>query len=124
MGEGPTLMTRLVSALRGEVSAENLEAYRRAGGVAYGELEKAEALRTELAVSRVLPRDVPAEAAGRLLCTWNSFVLQTLGEEMLDADYSADPRPAGFVPPVTAEQVMAFFGQVRPRAFRRRSTVR
>jgi hypothetical protein len=33
---------------------------------------------------------------------------------MLDADYAADPRTVGFVPPVTAEQVLAFFGQVEP----------
>jgi hypothetical protein len=111
-GGKPGLMTRLVSALRGEVTAENLEAYRRAGGVAYQELEGAESLRVKLAADGVPPRGTPPAEAGQLLCAWNGFVLQTLGEEMLDADYAADPRTVRFVPPVTAEQVLAFFGQV------------
>lgn len=37
-----------------------------------------------------------------------------------DADYAADPHTVGFVPPVTAEQVLAFFGQVEPWVARAR----
>ena len=37
----------------------------------------------------------------QLLAAWNAFVVQTLGEMLLDADYRADPGTVGFVPPVT-----------------------
>ena len=47
-----------------------------------------------------------------MLCAWNAFALQTLGDKFLEADYSLNPVTAGFVPPVTAEQVLAFYSQV------------
>src|SRR6266567_2470883 len=38
----PGMMTRLASAMHGEVSADTVEAYRRAGGVAYQDMTDAE----------------------------------------------------------------------------------
>jgi hypothetical protein len=56
-----------------------------------------------------LQGEVPADTleAYRRACSWNAFLLQTLGDQFLDADYRANPASVGFVPPVTAEQVLA-----------------
>ena len=107
-----TFMTRMTAAFKGEVRADELEAYRRAGGIVYTELEQAETLRRRLAQDGVNLWHGPQGAAGQLLCVWNAFVLQAIGEHLLDADYAADPRTSGFVPPVTAHQVGACFAQV------------
>ncbi|WP_214321243.1 hypothetical protein [Nonomuraea sediminis] len=93
-----TMKTRMAAALKGEVRADELEAYRRAGGLVYAELEQLEMAADQL--------------PSRRLCTWNAFVLQSIGEHLLDADYAADPSTAGYVPPVTARQVGACFAQV------------
>lgn len=45
----PSLMTRVAAKVKGEVRADTLDAYRRAGGVVYGEMQNAEALRGKLA---------------------------------------------------------------------------
>ncbi|MFF5206461.1 hypothetical protein [Streptosporangium sp. NPDC000396] len=108
----PTLMTRMAAAFKGEVPADELEAYRRAGGLVYAELEHAEILRRQLAQDGVNLWYGPQGAARQLLCTWNAFVLQTIGEHLLDADYAADPRTTGYVPQVTGRQVAACFDQV------------
>ncbi|MER6951291.1 hypothetical protein ABT294_45475 [Nonomuraea sp. NPDC000554] len=108
----PTLVTRVVAAAKGEVRSDELEAYRRAGGIVYTELEHAEALRLRLAQEGVNLWHGPRSASGQLLCTWNAFVLQTIGEQLLDADYAADPRTTGYVPTVTSRQVAACFDQV------------
>lgn len=108
----PGLVTRLAAALHGEVAATTVEAYRRAGSVAYQDMTDAEQLRGSLAESGGgLWAATPAQAS-RLLCAWNAFALQTLGDELVEADYRADPRTAGFLPPVTAEQAAAFLGEV------------
>ncbi|WP_214322728.1 hypothetical protein [Nonomuraea sediminis] len=107
-----SLMTRMAAAFKGEVSADELESYRRAGGLVYTELEQAEALRGRLAAEGVNLWHGPQAAAGQLLCTWNAFVLQAIGEHLLDADYAADPRTVGYVPQVTSLQVGACFAQV------------
>jgi len=106
----PGLLTRLVARLSGEVSADTLDAYRRAGLGVYDLVGSAEAERGELAA-------VPAAAVDDatrcfLLCTWNAFALQTLGDAFVDADYEANPRTVGFVPPVTKDQALQFYGEV------------
>ncbi|EYB66334.1 MULTISPECIES: hypothetical protein [Deinococcus] len=47
-----------------------------------------------------------------LACAWNAFALQTLGDKMLEADDAADPDTVGFVPPVTFDQVNAYYTEV------------
>src|SRR5260370_34027040 len=69
----------------------------------------AEQLRGSLAVSGDGLWAASAGQSSQLLCTWNAFALQTLGDELVEADYQADPRTAGFLPPVTAEQPAAQF---------------
>lgn len=110
--ERPTLMTRLAATLHGEVAATTIEAYRRAGAAAYGEMTAADAARAEIADSGADLWSIPAGRSSQLLCTWNAFALQTLGDELVEADYRADPRTVGYLPKVTAEQTAAFLGQV------------
>lgn len=109
----PTIWIRLNASLRGEVPATTLEAYRRAGQIVYTDLQAAETLRSELTVGAGVWGATAAQQA-QLLCTWNAFVAEVIAEEMLDADYTADPRTAGFLPPVTAQQVGLLFAQVEP----------
>src|SRR6201994_2317511 len=80
----PSVMTKMRASLAGERDAVLLEALRSAGRVAYDEL----------------------------LAAWNAFVLQTLGETLLDADYATKPGTVGFVPPVTFNQVSAWLSAV------------
>ncbi|MCP2342835.1 hypothetical protein [Actinomadura rupiterrae] len=108
----PTLLVRMAAKLKGEVRADTLESFRRAGGVAYAEVQNAEELRRKLAADGTNLWHVDPGVAGQLLCSWNAFVLQSIGEHLLDADYAADPRTAGYVPPVTHTQVTACFDQV------------
>jgi hypothetical protein len=104
----PTLMTKMRAALGGERDAAFLEALRAAGRVAYDELIVAERIRA----SGVSPWGAPAAIGSQNLATWNAFVLQTLGETFLDADYAAKPGTVGFVPPVTYDQAARWFAAV------------
>jgi len=114
------MMTRLAAAMHGEVSADTVEAYRRAGGAAYQDMTDAEQLRASLAASGAGLWGASPAQASRLLCAWNAFALQTLGDELIEADYRADPRTVGFLPPVTAEQAAAFLGEVEQWSSRAR----
>lgn len=85
---------------------------RSAGASAYGLLVEAEGRRQQL---RAEGRDgFSADAATKafLVCSWNAFSLQTLGDEFVEADYGADPKTVGFLPPVTAEQALGFYDEV------------
>lgn len=112
MNDQPSMLTRLRAAVRGEQSAETLEAFRRAGADAYGALTAAEHARGELAAAGRTPWEATDGERAMLVASWCAFVLQTLADEFLDADYRADAGTVGFVPPVTAEQALAFYGQV------------
>jgi hypothetical protein len=106
------MVTRLAAALHGEVAASTVEALRTAGGAAYQDMMDAEQLRGSLAASVDGLWAASPGQSSQLLCTWNAFALQTLGDELVEADYRADPRTKGFLPPVTAEQATAFLGEV------------
>jgi hypothetical protein len=56
--------------------------------------------------------DAPTAVASQLLAGWNAFVLQTLGESFLDADYTANPGTVGYAPPVTFQQVSGWLSAV------------
>jgi hypothetical protein len=112
MTDEPRLWTRLVAALHGEIPAATLEAYRHAGAGAYELLDRSELRRAELTIEHADAWSTdPATKAFRL-CTWNAFTLQLLGDELLDADYRVNPATVGFVPPVTAQQALAFYAPV------------
>jgi hypothetical protein len=104
----PGIVARVVAALRGEVSAATLEAYRSAGMAVYDVLAEVDAERKQ-AVGAIL-----AGERSRRVAAWNALVPQLLGEALLEADYAADPRTAGFVPKVTAEQGGRLFALVEP----------
>jgi hypothetical protein len=109
---GPTLMTRLAAMLSGEVSATTVEAYRRAGAVAYEDLMRAESARCDLIGTGVDLWSAGIGSLSQFLCTWNAFALQVLGDELVEADYRAMPRTVGYLPAVTAEQAAGFLGEV------------
>lgn len=112
--ERPPLMTRLAASLSGEVAATTIEAYRRAGAAAYEQMGIADAARAEITALGADLWSVSAGRSSQLLCTWNAFALQTLGDALVEADYRGDPRTVGFLPKATAEQSAAFLGQVEP----------
>jgi hypothetical protein len=105
----PGIATRVRARLRGERTAGALEALRSAGIGIDIELSRAEQVRAQLAVDGQTLWDCPRSVSSHLLATWNAFLLQTLAAGMLDADYQADRGTVGFVPPVTFEQVWAWF---------------
>lgn len=108
----PTLMTKMRASLGGERDAALIEALRTAGRVAYDELMAAEKLRAELTAAGSSLWDAPVAVSSQLLAAWNAFVLQTLGETFLDADYTANPGTVGFVPPVTYDQASRWLAAV------------
>ena len=108
----PTLWGRIVARLKGEVSSETLEAYRRAGKTVYDLLDCAEAARIEARTRGLNAWTLEPAKQAQLLFTWNAFVLQTLGDQFLDADYAHDPLTVGYVPVITAEQARLFYDQV------------
>lgn len=112
MTDHPKLWTRIVARLHGEVAAEALEAYQRAGAEVYRLLEDLEGDRDEWKVKGVDAWSVDGPTQAAFLCAWSAFSLQLLGDRLLDADYEGDPSTVGFVPPVTAAQALAFYGQV------------
>ncbi|GAB3971944.1 hypothetical protein GCM10029978_048070 [Actinoallomurus acanthiterrae] len=110
---------RTTRALEGQLSVQTLEGYRRAGRLVHRELEDAERWRREH-LSRPTGSLLPASAAaGRLLCVWNAYVLQTLGEHLLDA---VDPYDDGTVRSGAAARILAFLGQVERWLFHARRT--
>lgn len=108
----PGVWGRLLAGAQGEVSAELLEAYRRAGRAIHPQLDAAEKRRFDLRLAGRTPWSAAPHESLELLCTWNAFALQTLGDRMLDADYAHQPATAYFVPRVTFDQVQAYYGQV------------
>ena len=112
MAGKPTGWNRLVAKLQGEVPAAELEAFRRASAPVLELLEQVERRRLECSIDGLDPWTVPPATRAAFLCAWNAFVLQTLGDAFLNADYRAEPRTPHFVPPVTAQQVLRFYEPV------------
>jgi hypothetical protein len=112
MSENPPLWGRMFAWVQGEIPTTTLEAYRRASGPVFELMDRVEARRQACLIDGLTPWTIPSATRAELLCAWTAFVLQTLGNDLLDADYSDYPPTAGYVPPVTAQQVMAFFGEV------------
>lgn len=105
----PTLWNRFCAKMAGEVSADTLEAYRRASLAVYDSLDHLESHRQKAKDEGKNAWNMAPAAKAEILCTWNAFVLQTLGDRFLDADYQGDPLTAGFVPPITADQILSFY---------------
>jgi hypothetical protein len=112
MTEKPGFLGKALAFVQGEVPTDTLEAYRRAGNAVYDLLDKAEAQRLSLKIQGLNPWTAPTATQAHLLCTWNAFALQTLGDQFLDADYQFDPATVGYVPSKTARQIFEFYNQV------------
>jgi len=108
----PTVWNRMCAAMSGEVSADTLEAYRRASLAVYDALDHCEKHRETAKADGKNAWTLANATKAEILCTWNAFVLQTLGDRILDADYDNDASTRGFVPPVTADQILSFYAQV------------
>jgi hypothetical protein len=91
----PSLMTKMRASLAKERDAVVLEALRAAGKVAYDELMAADRAREQLAADSMSLWDAPPATGSLLLAAWNAYMLQTLGEQFLDADYAARPGTVG-----------------------------
>ncbi len=112
MNTKPTLWNRFCASATGEVSADTLEAYRRASLAVYDALEHSETHRQSAVTEGKNAWTLPKSTQAEMLCTWNAFVLQTLGDRFLDADYEGDPHTVGFVPAITSDQILSFYTQV------------
>jgi hypothetical protein len=112
MTHKPSGWNRLVARMRGEVPATALEAYRRASLPVFELFEHMERRRLECKIDGLDPWAVPPATRAAFLCAWNAFVLQTLGNDILDADYRGEPATLGYVPPVTADQVLRLYEDV------------
>ncbi|MEO7518862.1 MAG: hypothetical protein ABIY58_08890 [Acidimicrobiales bacterium] len=110
--EEPTRWGRMVARMHGEIPAEELEAYRRAGAEVYALLEDLEGRRLDSILGSGDAWAVAPATQAALVCGWNAFALQLLGDQLLSADYEADPPTVGYVPVVTARQALEFYGQV------------
>jgi len=106
------MWVRMISRLQGEVPATTLEAYQRASMPVFDLLDQVEARRLACAAEGLNPWTVPPATRAEFLCAWNAFVLQSLSNDILAADYRENPSTAGYVPPVTADQVLTFYSQV------------
>ena len=112
MDEEPNLWGRMMAKLSGEVPADVLEAYRRAGGEVYQLLDDLAGRRLDIVLGTGDAWSVAPATQAALVCGWNAFALQLIGDQLLAADYEADPSSVGFVPPATAQEALGFYGQV------------
>lgn len=102
----------MVARLQGEIPADVVEAYRRAGAEVYALLDDLETLRLEATAAGLDAWSIEPATQAALLCGWNAFALQLVADQLLDADYEANPATVGYLPAVTSEQALAFYGQV------------
>lgn len=72
----------IAGTFRGELSPSGLQGLRAAGAAAYSLNEEADAMRAEPSYD---PWSADLGAELFLVCTWNSFALQTIGDQLLEA---------------------------------------
>jgi hypothetical protein len=89
------------------LSLPTLDVQRSAGPRIRRELDEAERLRHDLLDARTDPRHFPPSLAGRLLSVWNAYVLQTVGEHLLD---TVRYRTFGTVRAEVASRILEFLG--------------
>ncbi len=109
-----TLWGHIVSRLSGEVPAEVVAAYQRASIPVYEMLDHVEQKRQEIKILGNHPWDMSAATQAEILCAWNAYALQLLGDQFVEADFRLNPATAGYLPAITADQVLAFYTQVEP----------
>ncbi|WP_309720562.1 hypothetical protein [Armatimonas sp.] len=112
MSDEITFWGNLVSRLQGEIPAQTLEAYQRASLGVYEMLDHTEQKRLDIKLEGHHPWEVPSATQSEVLCFWNAYALQLLGDKFIEADYMVSPATRGYLPPVTANQVLSFYQQV------------
>lgn len=112
MTSHPSVLTRVIARLRGEVSAATLDAYARTSLLVHELTDEVEHRRREHRAAGLDPWMVPPAARAEQLCAWNAMFLQGIAIELLQADYREEPLTAGYVPPPIAEQALRFFSGV------------
>jgi hypothetical protein len=112
MSEEITVWGHLVSRLQGEIPAHTLEAYRRASLSVYEMLDHTEQKRLDVKIEGHHPWEVPQATQAEILCAWNAYALQLLGDKFIEADYANDPMTRGYLPPITSDQILVFYEQV------------
>jgi hypothetical protein len=95
------LLRWLRSSLHGEVSIADLEARRRAGQAAYGLVDEADSVHGDDRSAQLFR-----------LCAWNAFALQSIVDNLIEADATFDPGTAGYVPRSTLLYVGACLDEV------------
>ena len=112
MAAKPSRWNRLMARVRRELPAADLDAYRAASLPVFELWEHVERRRQECRNEGLDAWQVPPATRAELVCAWNAFVLQVLGNCLLDADYRGQPSTRGFVPRGTAEQIRQFYQEV------------
>jgi hypothetical protein len=96
------------------VDVAPLRAFQRAGNAVYETLDDAEQLRQKLQASGADAwRYSPAQSAA-LLCTWNAYVLQTIGESLLAGAVRQPGSGQTLLAKPCFDQAWLVFAQVEP----------
>lgn len=112
MGQHVGLWTRIVARLDGDVPAKSFDGYRRAGASVYDLMDRVEQRRKDLTARKVGPWNADRTTQYEFAFAWNAYVLQSLGDKIIEAGSIAEPEAQGYLRPVTAHQVAAFYDQV------------
>lgn len=102
---------RLRARMRGDVSAEPLRAYRRAGGTVDALLAEVERRRVDAGLAGRGAWSTDRSAQQQALCAWCAFVLQQLGDATLGAQEAR--RAGGFVSERVHAQVAVYYREVQ-----------
>ncbi|HEV7465609.1 MAG TPA: hypothetical protein VGP96_04875 [Candidatus Dormibacteraeota bacterium] len=102
---------KLQARMKGEVSAEPLQAYRRAGAAVDALMADVDQRRVDATLAGRTAWTVDRSAQVEALCAWCAFVLQQLGDATLDAHEAR--HPGGFVSEQTSAQVTAYYRGVQ-----------
>ncbi len=103
---------RLLAWMKDEVPADDLEAFRAAGGIVAALLLDRERLLHQLELDGASVWTAAPAVRAQLVSTWCADALQTLGDTFLQTAYDVDPTPPGHVPELIRRQALAFYHEV------------
>ncbi len=103
---------RLLAWMKDEVPADDLEAFRAAGGIVAALLLDRERLLQQLELDGASVWTAAPAVRAQLVSTWCADALQTLGDTFLQTAYDVDPTPPGHVPELIRRQALAFYHEV------------
>lgn len=106
------LWNKLLAWMGDEVDASTLEAYHGAGRILADEQLAAELHRHNLSAAGLTSWTVPVHMQIYFASLWNAFVLQTIGDQLLEADYRLSPSTKGHLPAYTSARAHGYYRQV------------